>query len=155
MSPETAEQVVELALQSTSPSITFELQGQGGEPLLNFDVLRHLVEFAQTRNKRTAGKTLSFRLLSNFTAMTEEAAEWLIANDVLVSTTTRRPGERARLEPHVEGRQRARRRGALDRATSTAATPSSAATRAVARRCAADRRRGGPSRRGARSSTST
>jgi His-Xaa-Ser system radical SAM maturase HxsB len=74
-------------LHSTSPSIAFELQGQGGEPLLNFDVLRHVVEFAQARSKRSAGKALSFRLLSNFTGMSEEAAEWLIANDVLVSTS--------------------------------------------------------------------
>ncbi len=87
MSPETAEQVVDLALQGMSPSMTFELQGQGGEPLLNFDVLRHLVEHAQARNRSGAGKTLRFRLLSNLTAMTEEAAEWLIANDVRLSTS--------------------------------------------------------------------
>ena len=87
MSAETAEKVVDLALQSTSPTITFELQGDGGEPLLNFEALRHLVEVARTRNQRAVGKTLSFRLLSNFTRMTEEAAEWLIANGVLVSTT--------------------------------------------------------------------
>ena len=31
------EKVVDLALQSTSPSITFELQADDGEPLLNFD----------------------------------------------------------------------------------------------------------------------
>jgi His-Xaa-Ser system radical SAM maturase HxsB len=87
MSQETAEKVVDLALQSTSPTITFELQGQGGEPLLNFEVLRHLVELARSHNQRTAGKTLSFSLASNFTRMTEEAAEWLIANDILVSTS--------------------------------------------------------------------
>lgn len=86
MSTDTAEKVVGLALEGTSPSMTFELQGQGGEPLLNFEVLRHLVEFAQSQNKQTTGKTLRFVLLSNFTGMTEEAAEWLIANDVLVST---------------------------------------------------------------------
>jgi His-Xaa-Ser system radical SAM maturase HxsB len=87
MSSETAETIVELALQGASPSLTFELRGEGGEPLLNVDVLRHLVEFARTRNERAAGKTLRFRVLTNFTAMSEEAAEWLIANDVLVSTT--------------------------------------------------------------------
>jgi uncharacterized protein len=86
MSSETAEQVVDLALQSTSPSITFEFQGQGGEPLLSFDVLRHAVDCARARGVK-AGKTLSFSLVSNFTNMTEEAAEWLIANDVLVCTS--------------------------------------------------------------------
>lgn len=87
MRPETAEQIVHLALQSTSPSIAFEFQGQEGEPLRNFAVLRHLVEFARSRNQQSTGKTLSFRLFSNFTGMTEEAAEWLIANDVAVSTS--------------------------------------------------------------------
>lgn len=87
MSRETAEKVVDLALQSTSPSITFELQGQGGEPLLNFEVLCHLVDLARSRNQRGAGKTLSFSVASNFSSMTEEAAEWLIANDVLVNTS--------------------------------------------------------------------
>lgn len=86
LSRETAERIVALALQSASPAVTFELQGHTGEPLRNFDVLRHLVEVAQTHNARTTGKTLSFRLLSNFTGMTEEIVEWLIANDVLVMT---------------------------------------------------------------------
>jgi uncharacterized protein len=87
MRVETAEKIVEVALQSTAPSITFEFQGQGGEPLLAFDVLRHVVEYARSRNRQAAGKTLSFSVLSNFTGMTDEAAEWLVANDVLVCTS--------------------------------------------------------------------
>lgn len=93
MSAETAEKAVDLALQSTSPAITFELQGQGGEPLLNVAVLRHFVEFARSTNQRAAGKTLSFRLLTNLTAMTEEIAEWLIANDVRVTTSLDGPAD--------------------------------------------------------------
>src|SRR4030095_1213896 len=79
--------IVEFALQSTSPSIAFELQGEGGEPLLNLEVLRHLVEFVRRRNEQAAGKILSFRVISNFTAMSEEIAEWLLANDVRVTTS--------------------------------------------------------------------
>lgn len=87
MSAALAEKVVDFALQSTSPAVTLELQGDAGEPLFNLDVVRHLVEYALTRNQRTTGKALTIRLLSNFRAMTEEAAQWLIANDVLVRTT--------------------------------------------------------------------
>jgi His-Xaa-Ser system radical SAM maturase HxsB len=87
MSAETAEKVVDLALQSTSPAVHFDLQADGGEPLLNFPVLRHLVEVARSRSQRSVGKALTFRVLSNFTALTEEAAEWLIGNDVSVSTS--------------------------------------------------------------------
>jgi len=87
MSAATAEQIVDLALQSRSPAISFEFQGHAGEPLFNFDVLRHLVEYAVSRNKQATGKALTFKLLTNFTGMTEEAAEWLIGSDVLIRTT--------------------------------------------------------------------
>jgi uncharacterized protein len=81
----TAERIVEVALQTTSPSVSFELQGDG-EPLLNVDGVRHLVEFARATNKRAAGKMIGFTLVSNFSRMTEETAEWLIANEVAVRT---------------------------------------------------------------------
>lgn len=84
MSRETAEAVVDCALQSTSPALRFDLQGEGGEALLNFDVLCHLVETARTRNKRSTGKALTFTVFTNGTAMTEERAEWLLAHDVEV-----------------------------------------------------------------------
>ena len=93
MSLETAQQVAELALESMSPALTLELQGQGGEPLLNFDAVRHLVEVAQRRNKRSTGKQLTINLLTNFAAMSEERAEWLIANDVHVITSLDGPAD--------------------------------------------------------------
>lgn len=86
MSAATAEAVVDLALQTTAGSLTFELQAGDGEPLRHADVVRHLVETAVARNARAAGKTLRFRVLSNFSALTEATAEWLIEQDVLVST---------------------------------------------------------------------
>src|SRR5262249_4383134 len=52
----TADRIVEVALETTSPSVSFELQGHGGEPLLNADGVRQLVEFARATNKRAAGK---------------------------------------------------------------------------------------------------
>ncbi len=85
MTREVAEKIVNLAMQSPSPALTFEFQG--GEPLLNFEVLRHLVEHAQTRNQRVEGKVLSFSLLTTFAGMTEEIAEWLIANEVAINTS--------------------------------------------------------------------
>src|SRR5262249_14804184 len=66
MSAETAEKIADLALQSPSPSITFEFQAAAGEPLLNFAVLRHFVEHARARNAEVAGKTLTFSVISNF-----------------------------------------------------------------------------------------
>jgi His-Xaa-Ser system radical SAM maturase HxsB len=89
----TAERIVDVALQTTSPTVTFELQAGGGEPLINVEGVRHLVEFAQTTNKRTTGKTLRFILVTNFTRMTPEIAEWLVANDLTVRTWLDGPAE--------------------------------------------------------------
>jgi len=89
----TGERIVDVALQSTSPSVSFELQANDGEPLLHFDGVRHLVDFARTTNERTTGKTLRFTLVSNLSALTEEMAEWLIAHDVAVRTWLDGPAE--------------------------------------------------------------
>lgn len=86
MTSEIADQVVELALQGPSPAMTFEFRGDGGEALLNFAVLRRFVELAQSRNRQTIGKQLRFSVTTDLTAMTDEIAEWLIANDVGVAT---------------------------------------------------------------------
>jgi His-Xaa-Ser system radical SAM maturase HxsB len=90
---EMAERIVEVALQSTSPTVSFELQGHSGEPLLNVDGVRHLVEFARATNERAAGKTLRLTLVTNLSRMTAETAEWLIANDVAVRTWLDGPAE--------------------------------------------------------------
>lgn len=84
MSPETAEQVAEFALQTMSPLLAVELQGDGGEPLLAADAVRRFVEVAQLRNKRSTGKALTITVFTNCAAMTEAHAEWLLANDVHV-----------------------------------------------------------------------
>lgn len=86
MSAATATKIVDFALKGTSPALTFELQAVGGEPLRNFATLRQLVETAEERNKRDTGKTVRFALISDFSAMNEEIAEWLIAHDVLITT---------------------------------------------------------------------
>ncbi len=89
----TAERIVDTALQTTSPAVTFELRADAGEPLLHGDGVRHLVEFARSVNERTTGKTLRFTLVSNLSGMTEETAEWLLANDVAVRTWLDGPAE--------------------------------------------------------------
>jgi uncharacterized protein len=84
MSLETAKKVVDTAMQSTSPYINFEYQG--GEPTVNFDVIKFCVEYSREKN-RYEKKTLDHSLVTNMTYMTEENAEWLLANDVLICTS--------------------------------------------------------------------
>jgi uncharacterized protein len=89
----TAERIVDVALQSRSPSIAFELQALAGEPLVHLDGVRHFVEYARTTNARAAGKRLRFTLVTNTSAMTEDTAEWLIANEVAIRTWLDGPAE--------------------------------------------------------------
>ncbi|MCC6848746.1 MAG: hypothetical protein IT294_09610 [Deltaproteobacteria bacterium] len=89
----TAERIVDVAFQSRSPSVSFEIRADGGEPLLDIEAVRHLVDFARGSSARTAGKTLAFTLVSNLSAMTTETAEWLIANEVAVRTWLDGPAE--------------------------------------------------------------
>ncbi len=96
MTPETAERAVDLALATTSPAVTIELQG--GEPLLAFPVLRHAVEYALERN-RELGKTLDFTLVTNLAAMDEEKLAWLLEHRVQICTSIDGP-------PDLHDRQR-------------------------------------------------
>ena len=54
MSIETATKVVEHAMQSTSPYVN---RVPGGEPTINFDVIKHIVTYSRELNK-TMGKEL-------------------------------------------------------------------------------------------------
>ncbi len=84
MSRETAEKAVELALQSTSPRITIEFQG--GEPLVNFDVMKHAIEHALEKNQ-AYGKELEFTLVSNLALMDDEKLEYLVGRKVQICTS--------------------------------------------------------------------
>ena len=84
MSPRTAERAIDLALQSTSPGITIEFQG--GEPLANFDVVKHAIEYALERNT-SYGKALEFTLVTNLSLMTEERMDYLLSRRVQICTS--------------------------------------------------------------------
>lgn len=87
MSADTAEQIIAFALDGLPQTVGFEFQADDGEPLHAFELMRQFVELARRRNQRAAGKTLRFAVLSNFSALTAPAAEWLVANDVLIGTS--------------------------------------------------------------------
>ncbi len=80
----TARKSVDFAFNSPNPGITIEFQG--GEPLLNWEVLKGAVEYARKRSG-TAGKELKLALVSNFSLMTEEKADFLLKNEVSLCTS--------------------------------------------------------------------
>ncbi len=84
MSKETAEKAVDVALSTTSPSLTIEFQG--GEPLVNFPVVQHIVEYAVAKN-RAYGKQLEFTMVSNLSLMDEEKLAFLVDNKVQICTS--------------------------------------------------------------------
>jgi His-Xaa-Ser system radical SAM maturase HxsB len=84
MSKETAERAVDFALSTTSPALTIEFQG--GEPLVNFPVVKHIVEYALARN-RAYGKQLEFTMVSNLSLMDDDKLAYLVDNKVQICTS--------------------------------------------------------------------
>ena len=95
MSLDTAKKAVDLAMQSTSPYICFEFTG--GEPTVNMPVIKFVLEYSKEKNKYE-NKTLEYSIVTNMTYMTEENAEYLLANDIYVCTSLDGP-EELQLEP--------------------------------------------------------
>jgi uncharacterized protein len=87
MTPEIAEKCVDLALSSTSPGITIEFQG--GEPLVNFEVVKHVIDYARKKNATlpSGPKALEFTMVSNLSMMDEEKLKFLLENAVQICTS--------------------------------------------------------------------
>lgn len=90
MSLETAKKAIDLAMQSTSPYICFEFTG--GEPTVNMPVVKFAVDYSREKN-RYEKKKVEHSIVTNMTYMTEENAEYLLANDVFVCTSLDGPEE--------------------------------------------------------------
>ena len=84
MSLDIAKKAVDHAMQSPSPYLCFEYQG--GEPTVNFDVIKFCVEYSREKNKQER-KTLDHSVVTNMTYMNEEHGNWLIDNKVLLCTS--------------------------------------------------------------------
>lgn len=83
MTPEIAEKAVDLALSTTSPRCTIELAG--GEPLLAWPVVQHVVDYAKKKNE-SIGKALGFVLVSNLSLMDDAKLAWIADNAVRART---------------------------------------------------------------------
>lgn len=84
MSQETAGQVVDKIFQTTSPFVAIEFQG--GEPLVNWPIVKFIIEYAQKKNKQIK-KDLEIRLVSNFSLMTEDKFKYLLSKKVSLCTS--------------------------------------------------------------------
>jgi uncharacterized protein len=90
MSEETAERGLAIALQSPSPRIKIEFQG--GEPLLNFQLIEKIV-FAAEQARSKASKKIDFVIASNLALLTDEILAFCKAHDILLSTSLDGPAD--------------------------------------------------------------
>jgi len=96
MSKEVAEKSVDLILRSTNPFVTIEFQG--GEPLVNWEGVEHVIEYAKKQNE-SVGKQLEFTMVSNLALMDEDKLRYLLDNRVQICTSIDGP-------KHVHDKQR-------------------------------------------------
>jgi His-Xaa-Ser system radical SAM maturase HxsB len=84
MNKQTAKKVIEKIFESPSPNIKIEFQG--GEPLLNFDIIKYIINRAEWRNIFKK-KDLEFVICTNLTLINKKMLKWLKAHKVYISTS--------------------------------------------------------------------
>lgn len=82
MTEEIAQRAVDIALQSPTKQLTFEFQG--GEPLLNFDVIRFIVEYSEEHKE---DHLIDYTLVSNLTALTQDVIDFIGKYQISVSAS--------------------------------------------------------------------
>ncbi len=90
MSPETAAIALDHVFRSPSQNIKIEFQG--GEPLLNLDLIEHVVVAAEERNS-TVGKNLGFVIATNLALLDDRVIEFCRSHEVFISTSLDGPAD--------------------------------------------------------------
>ncbi len=80
----TARKAVDLMFRCPSPALKIEFQG--GESLLNFDVIRYVVEYSQEKNV-VERRDLEYVIATNLVPLADEILEYLKAHSILLSTS--------------------------------------------------------------------
>ena len=82
MDSEMAEKAVDIALQSPERSLCFEFQG--GEPLVNFETIKHIVEYTEAHKD---GHDITYTVVTNLTLLTDEILDFLVEHQFEISTS--------------------------------------------------------------------
>ena len=96
MTEETARKTVDLIFQGSNPNITIEFQG--GEPLINWNVVKFIINYTREKEKKS-NKKVHFGIATNLSLMTDEICKFLVDNDVGISTSLDGP-------EHIHNRNR-------------------------------------------------
>ena len=84
MDKEIAKKTVDFIFQTSNKNITIEFQG--GEPLLNWEVVKYIIEYAENKNEQMK-KNVLITIVTNLTRMDEEKMNYLIDHEVGVCTS--------------------------------------------------------------------
>jgi uncharacterized protein len=87
MSEETATRALDIAF--ASPAGRIKIEFQGGEPLLNFPMIKTIVAAAKARS----GKKVDFVIASNLALLDDAVLEFCKANNILLSTSLDGPAD--------------------------------------------------------------
>ena len=79
MSWETAKKAIDFYLDHSVDSLKRNVGLYGGEPLLQFDLMKRIIEYAEARLK---GKPLSFNVTTNGSLLTDKIVEYLATHNV-------------------------------------------------------------------------
>jgi uncharacterized protein len=88
MTPETADRAIDLMFHSPSPYLKVEFQG--GEPLLNFGLIQHVVHEVDRRND---GRHIQFVITSNLSPLTDEMLDFCATHRIYFSTSLDGPAD--------------------------------------------------------------
>lgn len=84
MTQETAGRALDVVFRGPAEDVTIEFQG--GEPLLNFDVVRFTVEEAR-RRALNQPKRIQFVITTNLALLTDDILQFCREHDILISTS--------------------------------------------------------------------
>jgi His-Xaa-Ser system radical SAM maturase HxsB len=84
MDLKTAKKTVDFIFQTPAKSITIEFQG--GEPLINFDVVKFITQYSKESNKKHK-KDLKITLVTNLNAIDEQKLDFLIKENISICTS--------------------------------------------------------------------
>lgn len=82
MDEETACKSVDIALQSPARDLSFEFQG--GEPLLNFDILKCIVRYAE---EKKGAKNISYNVVTNLTLINNDMLRFIKEYNINICTS--------------------------------------------------------------------
>ncbi|MFZ5632997.1 MAG: thioether cross-link-forming SCIFF peptide maturase [Bacillota bacterium] len=103
MPPEVGKRALEFLMDSSGPRRHLEVDFFGGEPLLNFGVLRMLADYGR-KLARERGKEIKFTVTTNAVLLDRRAGEFLNSHDIsVILSLDGRPGVHDAMRPFPDG----------------------------------------------------